>query len=46
MVNVFNDYISSSMRMRDFGVSRVSKINYVLLFASIVVGVVCYVGAV
>jgi hypothetical protein len=40
------DCMDSSMRMRNFEVGKTSKINYVLLFAGIVVGFVCYVGVV
>ena len=49
MINTFNDYISASMRMHDFGVSsntRSSKINYTLLLTGVVVGFVCYMGIV
>ena len=38
------DCMNSSMRMRDFGASKASKTNYILLFAGVVVGFVCYAG--
>ena len=38
------DCMNSSMRMRDFGASKAGKVNYILLFAGVVVGFVCYVG--
>lgn len=42
MINVFNDYMDASMRMRNFRVGRARGLR--LLVTGFIVGIICYMG--